>query len=366
MMLKSQGFAADLGSKNLFALTPGRLAQMGQTMFAAWRRVRVPRTLPPSRTLRLQKPVLNSQSRHRFEVPGVPSHERQIPTQCRRSDLQVFHSGEPADPLQQGLQFTRGQRTRCVKINDAHVRQDFTFHLLPDQMRVGMNTGPIVQFLQRHRADKPLLGRGRKKTLHQRSMRRSDRQFADAVRVEEIHGRLVEWDRIARQTRVPFLFDPGQDGEKRIVTIQGAAPIAARRGLQRGLCLIQEKFQQILDHGGEGLADLRGGLLCLDQQTRVDIQRSLHVPNITGVKATASLFLVLDTALTTYTNVQPTQTGGQSDATTNRALLETKVKEVADLRREIQYAADTVWPARNSAKAGIRVEFKIPPNKALK
>ena len=74
----------------------------------------------------------------------------------------------------------------------------------------------------------------------------------------------------------------------------------------------------------------------------------------------------LDTALTAYTNVQPTQTGGQSDATTNRALLEAKVKEVADLRRELQYAADTVWPARNRANAGIRVEFKIPPNKALK
>ena len=101
----------------------------------------------------------------------------------------------------------------------------------------------------------------------------------------------------------------------------------------------------------------------LERATRA-ILATLATDTLPGLKPAE--VTALNTALTTYTNVQPTQTSGQSDATTNRALLEAKVKEVADLRRELQYAADTVWPTRNSANAGIRVEFKIPPNKALK
>jgi hypothetical protein len=42
------------------------------------------------------------------------------------------------------------------------------------------------------------------------------------------------------------------------------------------------------------------------------------------------------------------------------------LKEVADDRRQIQYAADTLWPASNKGNSAIRTEFKIPPNKSLK
>jgi hypothetical protein len=42
------------------------------------------------------------------------------------------------------------------------------------------------------------------------------------------------------------------------------------------------------------------------------------------------------------------------------------VKIVAGLRRELQYAADVVWPARSKASAATRKLFGLPPNKALR
>ena len=35
-------------------------------------------------------------------------------------------------------------------------------------------------------------------------------------------------------------------------------------------------------------------------------------------------------------------------------------------RRDLRYAAETVWPSGVKANAAIRTEFKIPPNKGLK
>lgn len=54
--------------------------------------------------------------------------------------------------------------------------------------------------------------------------------------------------------------------------------------------------------------------------------------------------------------------GAQGDATTARAHLE---EQIADRRREIQYAADAQWPAGANGNAGIRGEFQIPLDKAL-
>jgi len=74
----------------------------------------------------------------------------------------------------------------------------------------------------------------------------------------------------------------------------------------------------------------------------------------------------LEAAREAYTSVQTTQSGDQSDATTARSQLEAKVKEAAELRREIQYAADAIWPAEQKVNAGVRIEFKIPPDRAPK
>ncbi|MBI4327948.1 MAG: hypothetical protein HY674_22180 [Chloroflexi bacterium] len=67
-----------------------------------------------------------------------------------------------------------------------------------------------------------------------------------------------------------------------------------------------------------------------------------------------------------YKPVQTDQTGGQTDASTDRARLEAAVKDIAARRREIQFAADDQWPHTDKANAGIRAEFKLPVDRALK
>jgi hypothetical protein len=74
----------------------------------------------------------------------------------------------------------------------------------------------------------------------------------------------------------------------------------------------------------------------------------------------------LAAALETYVKAQTGHTSDQAGATSERAALEAKVKEVADLRREIQYAADLLWPADKKTHAGIRKAFGLPVNKALR
>ncbi len=94
-----------------------------------------------------------------------------------------------------------------------------------------------------------------------------------------------------------------------------------------------------------------------------NVLRTLATDTIPGV--TAALKTALTQALADYRGIQGTQTGAQGDATTARKQLETAIPEIADLRREIQYAADAVWPPEDPANAGIRGEFQIPPDKAL-
>jgi hypothetical protein len=74
----------------------------------------------------------------------------------------------------------------------------------------------------------------------------------------------------------------------------------------------------------------------------------------------------LQAALAAYKAVQTTQAGDQSGATTARSQLETKVKEVGELRRQIQYAADAAWPSTKKVNAGVRTEFKLSPDRAFK
>lgn len=74
----------------------------------------------------------------------------------------------------------------------------------------------------------------------------------------------------------------------------------------------------------------------------------------------------LAAALRAYKEIQLTQAGEQSDVTTERASLQVRVKAIANLRRELQHAADAVWAASNKANAGIRKAFHLPTNKALR
>ena len=67
-----------------------------------------------------------------------------------------------------------------------------------------------------------------------------------------------------------------------------------------------------------------------------------------------------------YVGIQTGQTGAQADATGARGTLDAKVKAVAAQRRQLQLAADLLWPPGEApANAAIRREFKLPPDKAL-
>lgn len=74
----------------------------------------------------------------------------------------------------------------------------------------------------------------------------------------------------------------------------------------------------------------------------------------------------LKAALKAYRDVQTDQSGSQSGAAGARGDFTAQVKEVADLRREIQYAVDAVWPSSKKANAAIRIEFQIPADRAMK
>jgi hypothetical protein len=74
----------------------------------------------------------------------------------------------------------------------------------------------------------------------------------------------------------------------------------------------------------------------------------------------------LQTALTNFKTGLGTQSGGKSDTGAAFQSLNAKIKEIAGLRRDIQYAADTVWPVGNPANAPIRAEFKLPADRSLK
>jgi len=100
------------------------------------------------------------------------------------------------------------------------------------------------------------------------------------------------------------------------------------------------------------------------EQTATDVLTKLAsdtLPGITPEKITA-----LEKAAKDYKDVQTAQTGGQSGATTDRALLEKAVTDIAARRRQIQFAADASWPHTDKANAGIRAEFKLPADRPMK
>ena len=74
----------------------------------------------------------------------------------------------------------------------------------------------------------------------------------------------------------------------------------------------------------------------------------------------------LSDALAAYQAAETDQTTEQSDATAARRALEALVKEIADQRRELQFAVDGLWPAGKPENAAIRVEFQLSADRAFK
>jgi hypothetical protein len=93
-----------------------------------------------------------------------------------------------------------------------------------------------------------------------------------------------------------------------------------------------------------------------DAQTPADVLPGVKPARITDFK----------TALDAYTGSNPDQADAQGGATGVRAQLEAAVTALAAKRRQIQYAADDIWPHTEKANAGIRKEFGLPKSKALK
>ena len=100
------------------------------------------------------------------------------------------------------------------------------------------------------------------------------------------------------------------------------------------------------------------------EQTATSILAKLASDTLPGIAAAD--ITDLQAALDGYKNVQGTQTGAQSDATTDRANLEIAMGDIITKRREIQFAADAEWPHTDPSNAGVRTEFQLPPNRVMK
>jgi hypothetical protein len=100
------------------------------------------------------------------------------------------------------------------------------------------------------------------------------------------------------------------------------------------------------------------------EQTAANVLEKLKTDTLPGI--TPEKIAALQAALAEYQGVQGDQTGAQSGATTARKELEAAVDGIIAKRREIQFAADAEWPHTNPAHAGIRAEFKLPPDRVMK
>jgi hypothetical protein len=146
-----------------------------------------------------------------------------------------------------------------------------------------------------------------------------------------------------------------EDRKAELLELIGKVQARAKRKYQKTGDPLRAKY-----YIGEHLAASR---TLLENAAQAIITR-LATDTLPGMKPAD--VTALQAALTAYKTVQTTQSGDQSDATTARSQLETKVKEVADLRRQIQYAADAAWPATKKVNAGVRTEFKLSPDRAFK
>lgn len=107
-----------------------------------------------------------------------------------------------------------------------------------------------------------------------------------------------------------------------------------------------EDSRQALETAGRGIFD------------------KLQTDTLPGI--TAAKVAKLKTALDAYVNRQTDQSSAQSITTTQHQALKTAVADIARRRRKLQLAADDLWPHTDKANAGIRAEFKLPSNSALK
>ena len=108
---------------------------------------------------------------------------------------------------------------------------------------------------------------------------------------------------------------------------------------------------------------IRGSRLLLESSAQTIL---LHLGEDTLPGMKPEDIVAFQAALTAYSASKTEQTGEQSGATTTRAQFKDKVKAITGLRRHIQYAVDSIWPASRKANAGIRIEFKLSATQSLR
>ena len=144
---------------------------------------------------------------------------------------------------------------------------------------------------------------------------------------------------------------------------------ALKKALLKAIGVIQNRAKRKYTRPGDpGLAkffvnqgiETKRALLEAASAAIIETLKTETLPNIKAEEVDA-----LKAARTAYLDIQAEQTGAQGSATSARNDLDTKVAEVAALRRQLQLAADLLWPADTAENAGTRGEFKLPPDKAL-
>jgi hypothetical protein len=80
----------------------------------------------------------------------------------------------------------------------------------------------------------------------------------------------------------------------------------------------------------------------------------------------AELLAKLTAARAAYLKAQGEQSDKKAAVASAREQMEAKLAEVTTARRNIQYAADSAWPARIKIHAATRTEFKIPASRGLR
>ncbi len=94
------------------------------------------------------------------------------------------------------------------------------------------------------------------------------------------------------------------------------------------------------------------------------VAKTLATDKLPGAKP--ATITDLQKALDDYKTGLNAQSGGTGDAAAAFQALDAKIKVIAALRRDIQLAADTLWPAGIAANAPIRAEFKLSADRSLK
>lgn len=131
---------------------------------------------------------------------------------------------------------------------------------------------------------------------------------------------------------------------------------------------VQTRAKRIYDRGHPRRDDFYIGKPI--DKSRADLEQASatlieHARSDAKLAFDAAFVARLEAARTAYVDAQGEQTGKQTDATTTRLSLADLIHAIAKARRDLQYAADTAWPAVEKVHVAIRREFKIPAHRAL-